>query len=385
MKKIIIAFFIFLSLLTNSYALNYEYMGVAELRAEANNGNIAAQYYLGLCYLDGKNGASHNPTEALRWFEAAASKGFVLAQLQTAVCYLKGNGCVKNLNKAAFWMEKAAEGGNLDAQLLIGTMYRFGQGVEINVAKAIYWFEKFERRGELTADILAYIGSEYYKGKDIQANHEKAVYYFKKGSDMGDPCCFCMLGKCYMYGEGVEKDLYKARPLLKKAIDKEYQPARETYRILMKDLILRAMEDYKMAYRNMSKAQSLIREGRALSSAKSSSNGFSNNGGYGLGASTNNSSANAKGERMVQEGEEMLENIDKLKNLVRDLSLEILDNCVHTTLHSKLGQKVECVIIDFDGQDLTMINVKSKRVVRFDAGEHLAPASIKILKGMSEK
>ena len=77
---------------------------------------------------------------------AKAKEGDVVAQIQAAEMYSKGQGVAKNSNEAVGWYQKAADQGNADAQLSLGNLYLGGKGIPKNSAEAAKWFTSSPQR-----------------------------------------------------------------------------------------------------------------------------------------------------------------------------------------------------------------------------------------------
>ena len=60
---------------------------------------------------------------------------------------------------------------------------------------------------------LEELGDEFHN----ETKFAEAVYWYRKGDDRGDAGCMHMIGLCYRYGNGVEKDMRKAFEWLEKA------------------------------------------------------------------------------------------------------------------------------------------------------------------------
>ena len=65
------------------------YASFEEARQQAEAGDAAAQNYVGAAYLAGA-GVDPDPTEALRWFTAAAEQGYALAQNDLGMLFGEG-------------------------------------------------------------------------------------------------------------------------------------------------------------------------------------------------------------------------------------------------------------------------------------------------------
>ncbi|MEG1479689.1 MAG: tetratricopeptide repeat protein [Kiritimatiellia bacterium] len=84
-------------------------------RAEAAQGDAAAQYMLGICYYD-DDGVARNLVEAVKWFRKAAAQGYANAQFFLGVCYVEGKGVARDEAEAVEWWRKAAAQGVAEAK-----------------------------------------------------------------------------------------------------------------------------------------------------------------------------------------------------------------------------------------------------------------------------
>jgi len=133
MKKFLSLIFItFLSVIL-SFAVNID-----ELKKSAEQGVVAAQYNLGICYYNG-DGVKKDLTEAVKWYRKAADQGDFIAQYNLGICYDNGDGVKKDLTEAFKWYRKAAEQGYSKAQHNLGICYYNGDGVIQNNIKALAW------------------------------------------------------------------------------------------------------------------------------------------------------------------------------------------------------------------------------------------------------
>jgi TPR repeat protein len=118
------------------------------LRPLAEEGDVRAQYTLGLMYHHGRGVPRHDP-EAMRWFRLAADQGHASAQFNLGVMYSEGHGVPRDESEAARWYQLAAEQGNPEAQYNLGLAYAKGDGVAQNHVNAHMWFslaaERFSR------------------------------------------------------------------------------------------------------------------------------------------------------------------------------------------------------------------------------------------------
>ena len=155
----------------------------AALMKAANQGNVLAQYYLGLDYYRAKNYPS-----AFQWFTLASKQGDPLSQFMQAYMYYKGFGVEKNYNKAYILVKPAAEKGNIFACALLGNMYFSGQGVTKNYpdaakyfnlvisrSKVVLWTDNTRAQATTITEAQYKLAYMYYKGLGVTKNNKKAM------------------------------------------------------------------------------------------------------------------------------------------------------------------------------------------------------------------
>ena len=151
MKKHILAVSLAVGLLANSAVAdefsacvrdynNSQYsLALQPCTAEAERGNLAAQWYLAVMYEYGR-GVSQNYSEAIKWYGLLAEKGFASAQRKLGWIYWQGLGVVQNYSEALRWYHAAAEQGDANAQNALGVMHQYGYGVIQNYVLAHMWY-----------------------------------------------------------------------------------------------------------------------------------------------------------------------------------------------------------------------------------------------------
>ncbi len=107
----------------------------------ATNGEAKAQYYLGHLYAKGE-GVARDPSQALRWFRAAAEQGEPYGQFALGYVYEHGLGAAPDLAVAVLWYRAAAAQGNLAARNNLGLMYEQGRGVARDNVRAYAWYAR---------------------------------------------------------------------------------------------------------------------------------------------------------------------------------------------------------------------------------------------------
>lgn len=155
----------------------------AEYQRKAAQGDMIAQYELGLCYEKGK-GTMKDINNALYWYKISAKKGYAKAQCMLGYCYEMGNGMPKNIVAAFNMYEQAAKQGHAIAQYNLALLYYNGKVVCQDYAKAVKLFEKAANQGHAKAQNM--LGICYEKGKGVEANLNTAYELYKKSAEKGD-------------------------------------------------------------------------------------------------------------------------------------------------------------------------------------------------------
>lgn len=234
-------------------------MTTFELREKIWHGDLSATtadlreiFLENMCELGKRYLKDGNVDATLCWLNAAAKLGSDSANFELGKIYSYGDYMPKDYPKAAEYFEKS--GDDLynafdEIYYNFGDMYRYGDGVEKNIEKAIKWYEAQEHCGDYDErrDAIFALAKIYRDGEgDIKTDGEKAVRYlmelaFDSGdyffltdakiyedaqnvpmsydeqvyfssfdASHGDDEAKFMLGCMYLYGQAVEKDVYKA-------------------------------------------------------------------------------------------------------------------------------------------------------------------------------
>ena len=117
----------------------------------AAEGDAAAQYNLGLCFLVG-DGVRLNKNRAAKWFRAAAAQDFPPGVHNLAAAYAYGTGVPKDLNKAIDLFARAADLGDPNAAFCLSQCYRSGSfGQRVDVANARRYLHRASQLGHKEA------------------------------------------------------------------------------------------------------------------------------------------------------------------------------------------------------------------------------------------
>ena len=175
---------------------------VCRFRKAAERGRADAQLFLGVCYEKG-DGVSKDMEKAVYWYRRAAEQGLAEAQCNLGLCCQKGDGVSKDFQQAVYWYRKAAEQGYAEAQCRLGFCYDSGNGIGKDDSLAIYWYRKAAEQKY----VLAYLNLGFcYFYKDMF----QAVYWWRKAAEQGDADAQFLLAGCCEQGEGIEKNFSQA-------------------------------------------------------------------------------------------------------------------------------------------------------------------------------
>jgi len=183
------------------------------LRKAADNGCTASMVLLGDILIDGND---DEKAEAISLFTRAYEAGNNMGSRNLGYCYALGMGVEYSKEKAAEWYRISAEDGNARAQCNLGVLYAYGHGVELDYAKAAEWYRRSAENGYSR-------GRTNYAcllrdGKGVERDPEKAVYWFEQSDS---PRAKRLLAQMYLGGNGIQKDVDKARELLESASEKD--------------------------------------------------------------------------------------------------------------------------------------------------------------------
>ena len=142
-----------------------------EWKPLAEEGDVDAQYYLGVLY-DNGDGVPQDYKEAVRWYKLAAEQGVAEAQFNLGNMYYDGQGVSVDYKEAVRWFTLAAEQGDVDAQYNLDFIHRKGLGVPQDDKEAV-WFDNQFTENLVITGLIAMLGGSYmvyrYNFKDISS------------------------------------------------------------------------------------------------------------------------------------------------------------------------------------------------------------------------
>lgn len=112
----------------------------------AQQGDANGQAFVGWMYATGR-GVIRDEAEALRWYSLAANNNSTMAQELLGFHFYS----TKKYSDAITWYEKAASQENITALWRLGRMYRDGKGVDSDKNRAYSLFEQASQKGHVFA------------------------------------------------------------------------------------------------------------------------------------------------------------------------------------------------------------------------------------------
>ncbi|KAL5079001.1 hypothetical protein RYX36_007422, partial [Vicia faba] len=147
------------------------------LEYQAQKGNAAAMYKVGLFYYFGLRGLRRDHSKALSWFLKAVEKGEHRSMELLGEIYASGAGVERNYTKAFEWLTLASKHHLYSAYNGIGYLYVKGYGVDNkNYTKAKEYFEKAAENDEVGGHYN--LGVMFLKGIGVKRDVRLACKYF---------------------------------------------------------------------------------------------------------------------------------------------------------------------------------------------------------------
>jgi len=176
----------------------------------ANRWHMMAQVRLAERYHYGQ-GTPVDMPQALFWYSHAGNQGYLPAQILLGDEYFTGAHCEQNFSLAAYWYALAAKQGDAHAAFHYGSMLASGNGVDYNESEAIKWLTIAAHADNLEAQSL--LGRIFYKNRRFG----EALCWLKKAAAQGDVYSMTTLARMYRYGHGVSQDFRQAASYLERA------------------------------------------------------------------------------------------------------------------------------------------------------------------------
>ena len=172
------------------------------LRLNAERGNPASQYALGLRYANGAGGVARDPVEALRWYRLSGEQGHVPAQFAVAAMYDRGVGVAADATEATRWYEAAARQGHAGAQHNLAAAYEEGRGVGLSLPLARQWYTEAAGAGLAQSQIR--LAEMLAGGLGGEPDLPGAAQWYQVAAVQGVALAQARLGLAFAGGRGID-------------------------------------------------------------------------------------------------------------------------------------------------------------------------------------
>ena len=157
-------------------------------------------------------GESADLAQARMWYEKAAEQGHTAAQNNFGCMLLDGLGGPRDGEKAVLWFQRAAEAGDAEAQFNLAQRYVHGDVVPIDDALTAFWAEKASANWHVKATTI--LGTCYLYGRGVEKNLLHAARLYVRGARGRDVVAHGNLASCRRELEDLAQTGNKAAALI---------------------------------------------------------------------------------------------------------------------------------------------------------------------------
>lgn len=206
----------------DDYLRPYDTKLAAEMATDLKNaeaGNAIAQHKVGLEYLFDIRTCGYdtsNQEYGLQYITKAAEQGNIEALIDRGFCHVLGIGVPKDIEKGLGFLKQAADTKDANA---IGEYADAVLNFSTEPDAARKAFDIYQKGAETTGDwiLKCAIADFYLRGDVVEKDTAKALKIYQDGVANGNGYAYYKMGKRYLYGKYVEKDLEKAKSYFEKA------------------------------------------------------------------------------------------------------------------------------------------------------------------------
>lgn len=190
--------------------------GLSMLHEAASDGNMLAQYSLGLIYREGRAGEAADGHKAVSWLTKAADQGHAIAMYDLAIMLREGEGVAAEPVRALQWLEKAAAIGDADSMAALGYAFEQGLGTPVDFTAAAGWYQRAAELSQI--DAMTNLGRLYEAGEGVPADDKRAFMLYLAAAEAGHSVAMANLANFYEFGRGTEPNPKEAGYWLSRSI-----------------------------------------------------------------------------------------------------------------------------------------------------------------------
>jgi len=163
-----------------------------EWKPLAEQGNLDAQYNLGILYENGQ-GVAKDYKQAFFWYKKVANQGYPNAQNKIGVMYAEGKGVERDYPQAAHWLRNAADQDVPAAQSTLALLLESGVGVAEDDKQAADYFYKAGLHDNKFAQVQ--LGKMYCGGQFLHPAYSVSGNWLNKVAQEGNVDAQLFLGE----------------------------------------------------------------------------------------------------------------------------------------------------------------------------------------------
>lgn len=184
------------------------------------DGDDEALLDLGILYKQGY-GVEQSDEIAYKLFLRSAKQGNPIARTFVGHCCKSGVYVEVNVNETVKWYELSAQGHYLEGyRFLVQLCFELR-----DFEKVLYWTNRYVEYG--FAEAMLNLGRFYISGEIIERDMAKGFDLIHRAAEIGFPPAQYDCGLCYIDGYGVDIDTNLGMSYISKAADANYKPAIE--------------------------------------------------------------------------------------------------------------------------------------------------------------
>lgn len=155
--------------------------------------------------------------EAARLYREAGEEGLPSGWVLLGLLHENGDLGTRDFDQAVAFYRKAAEAGHGEGKHHLGTMYYMGRGVEKDRERAVSLFREAADLGYVRAHVS--LGLAFEQGGGVAQSYADAAEQYRSAIEKDRiPRALAYLAWLHAEGEGVDRDLGKARRLYEEAV-----------------------------------------------------------------------------------------------------------------------------------------------------------------------
>ena len=220
-------------------------------RRLAQSGDINAILSLGMLYRKGI-GTVQNHEKSFECFKQAAERGSAAGMYNTAVGYIKGEGCKEDMRSAMVWLKRAVERRLPDAECCYAICLVDGRaGVDKDEDEGLRILRRLSESPYERPDHMC----EYAFRLEARGKFAEAKRWYQKSSDLGCDDAVCHLARMHLEGTGCPQNIPEGIRLYKMAAERSFPRSSYNLGMIYKRGLYGQEKDVEQAEKYLNRAR----------------------------------------------------------------------------------------------------------------------------------